>query len=236
MNKTAILLLSGGLDSATILAMAAAEGIKPLTLSFSYGQKHSLELKRASQLAKKYECEHLCLKLDPQLFLNTALVDKKIAVPQSGKLSSSIPITYVPARNMLFLAHALALAESRKKDSIYLGVNAVDYSGYPDCRPEFIDSFNKTAALGTRSGTEGRPIQIYAPLLRFSKKEIIQKGTALGLDYRLTSSCYKPKRFIDCPWDRPWRRPLGRPCQKCDSCLLRMQGFSQAGLTDPLLD
>ena len=223
---SAIVLLSGGLDSATVLAIAHAEQSEILALSFAYGQRHAFELGMAAQLAASYEgCEHMSISLDPQLFRGTALVAKnKIAVPSHSteKEKKQIPLTYVPARNIIFLAHALALAESYNCLDIFLGVNALDYSGYPDCRPEFIDAFAKMAKVGMRSGVEGKDIQIHAPLLQLSKREIIQKGTALGVDYSLTSSCYQPS-------------PEGRPCQRCDSCFLRARGFSEAGLRDPLL-
>ena len=185
MQTDAIVLLSGGLDSATVLALAHAEQNKILALSFAYGQRHALELERAAQLAAAYDgCRHQIISLDPQLFSGTALVtENQIAVPDHStiKEKEQIPLTYVPARNILFLAHALALAESYNCSDIFLGVNAVDYSGYPDCRPEFLEAFAKMAKAGMRSGVEGKGIQIHAPLLYLSKKEIIQKGIALGL-------------------------------------------------------
>ncbi len=223
MKNTAIVLLSGGLDSATVLAMVVHKGFSPIALSLFYNQRHSIELERASQLAAHYKCEHVISKLDPQLFLNTALIEKNgIPIPQNGMKDQSIPVTYVPARNILFLAQALALAESHQSQNIYLGVNAIDYSGYPDCRPEFIEAFRKMANLGTKSGIEGNSIQIHTPLQYLSKKEIIEMGTELGLDYGFTSSCYQPT-------------PRGNPCKKCESCQLRQQGFYEANITDPLL-
>ena len=226
MQVGAIVLLSGGLDSATLLALAYREEKNILALSFSYGQRHSIELERATALAASYEgCRHMLLSLSPQLFKGTALIaENKIELPihSAKKGEGGIPLSYVPARNILFLSHALALAESYGASDIFIGVNAVDYSGYPDCRPEFIESFAKAARLGMRSGLEGEGIAIRAPLLYLSKKEIIQKGKELSVDYSLTSSCYQPDSE-------------GRPCQKCDSCFLRARGFEEAGIPDPLL-
>ena len=229
---SAIVLLSGGLDSATVLALAhakqkqSAESGKILALSFAYGQRHAIELKKAAQLAANYEgVQYMLIPLAPQLFGGTALVpENQIAVPQysASQAQDQIPLTYVPARNILFLAHALALAESHNCFDIFLGVNAVDYSGYPDCRPEFLEAFVKMAQVGMRSGVEGRGIQIHAPLLHLSKKEIIQKGAALGVDYSLTSSCYQPS-------------PEGRPCQKCDSCFYGHAVLSKRGSAIRLL-
>ena len=226
MQVGAIVLLSGGLDSATLLALAYKEEKKLLALSFSYGQRHSIELERATQLAASYKnCKHMILSLDPRLFKGTALIaENEIPVPSHStrKSKEAIPLSYVPARNILFLSHALALAESYGSSKIFIGANAVDYSGYPDCRPEFIESFANMAKLGMRCGVEDKEIQIYAPLIHLSKKEIIQKGKELSVDYSLTSSCYQPN-------------PEGRPCQKCESCFLRARGFSEAGIPDPLL-
>ncbi len=222
MKPSAIVLLSGGLDSATVLAIVKSEGYNIRALSFSYGQRHIFELQKASQLAQHYKCQHSLIHLDPSLFQGSALVGEDLEVPNHSTNKQGIPITYVPARNILFLSHALALAESHNIANIFLGINVIDYSGYPDCRPEFIEAFQKMAALGMRCSVEGMPIQIHAPLLHLNKKEIIKKGMALGLDYSLTTSCYRPGYS-------------GEPCQNCDSCLFRSQGFAQAGCEDPLL-
>ena len=217
----AIVLLSGGLDSATVLAIARKNGHTPIALSFEYGQRHAVELQLARRLTTSAGLEHFIAKLDARLFSGTALVGADVGVPEHREIDESIPVTYVPARNILFLSHALALAESRNVTHIYLGVNALDYSGYPDCRPEFLKAFETMAALGMKTGVEGRPVQIHAPLVELTKSEIIQQGLALGVDYSMTSSCYQPDGN-------------GRPCQKCDSCALRRKGFAEAGVPDPL--
>ncbi|MCB1173107.1 MAG: 7-cyano-7-deazaguanine synthase QueC [Leptospiraceae bacterium] len=218
----AVILLSGGLDSATVLAMAHAQQYQLHTIAFDYGQRHRIELERSRRIAGKYNCDHRELRIDPGLFLGTALVDPKLNVPDYDPSSTGIPITYVPARNALFLAHALSLAESLQAAAIFIGVNALDYSGYPDCRPEFITAFQAMARLGTRTGLAEKAIRIETPLIQMSKAEIIRTGAALGVDYGLTSSCYNPDL-------------VGRPCQKCASCALRAKGFAEAGLLDPLM-
>lgn len=222
MKIPAIVLLSGGLDSATTLEIARDDGYAPLALSFEYGQRHAVELLLARRIAARIGVEHVIVRLDPGLFGGTALVGEDIAVPTHRAIDESIPVTYVPARNILFLSHALALAESRGIAHIFLGVNALDYSGYPDCRPEFLEAFEKMAALGMKTGVEGQPIRIHAPLVQLTKTEIIRRGFALGVDYAQTSSCYQPDAE-------------GRPCRKCDSCILRERGFQGAGVEDPLI-
>lgn len=221
MNR-GLVLLSGGLDSTTVLYLARELGLTLFALSFNYGQRHSYELEQAAKLAERFCEKHFVLKLDPEIFKNTALVPGGPAVPMDAVANPGIPVTYVPARNILFLSHALALCESYDISHIFLGVNALDYSGYPDCRPEFIDAFTKMANLGMKSGVEGKPIEIHAPLIRMSKAEIIREGVRLGIDYSQTSSCYSPETD-------------GTPCEHCDSCLLRKKGFDEAGLVDPLV-
>ena len=219
-NK-AILLLSGGLDSATILSILANKKYQILALSFHYGQKHFWELEQAKRLVKYYQCQHKIISIDASFFQSSALVNKKIIVPKAKTESKNIPPTYVPARNILFLSYALALAESASYSEIYLGINALDYSGYPDCRSEFLDAFQEMARLGMRCGIEEKPIQIKAPLIDLSKKQIIKKAKEHKLPFSFTSSCYQPKED-------------GRPCGVCDSCLLRSKGFAEAKLKDPL--
>ena len=220
-SRTAIVLLSGGLDSATVLAIASSEGYAVTALSFSYGQRHGIELDFAKRLAREHARRHLIIRLDPQLFLDTALVGDKLEVPDYAD-SDAIPVTYVPGRNILFLAHALSLAESTGAEAIFLGINALDYSGYPDCRPEFIEAFSRMAGLGTKAGVEGRSPAIRAPLISWTKARIIKEGMRLGVDYGLTSSCYNPDGS-------------GRPCGRCDSCHLRAKGFAEAGFEDPII-
>jgi 7-cyano-7-deazaguanine synthase len=224
-NCKAIVLLSGGLDSATALAIAKAEGYEPYALSFSYGQRHSFELEAAERVARSIRVvEHRRVSLDLRAFGGSALTDE-IDVPKGRSIedmASRIPITYVPARNTIFLAFATAWAEVIGSNDIFIGVNALDYSGYPDCRPEFVEAFEKMANLATKAGTEGRhKLKIHAPLIRLSKAEIIHRGIDLGVDYSLTSSCYDPA-------------PTGKPCGQCDSCLLRKKGFAENELSDPL--
>lgn len=223
MNLKAVILLSGGLDSATVLAIAQRDGFQVFALSFDYQQRHSLELEKAKVLAEKFNVEdHRIVKLD--LFGGSALNDN-IPVPKNRneeEISSGIPITYVPARNTIFLSNALAYAEVKKCCNIFVGVNAVDYSGYPDCRPEYISAFEKLANLATKAGIEDEnKIKIHAPLIQLSKAGIIQKGLELGVDYRLTHSCYDPNSE-------------GLSCGVCDSCVLRLKGFQDAGETDPI--
>lgn len=219
--KPAVVLLSGGLDSATTLAMARQQGFALLALSFRYGQRHAVELEAARRVARAMTVrEHKIVELDLRAFGGSALTDA-IEVPKDRDLSSAeIPITYVPARNTIFLAYALAYAEVRTAQDIFLGVNAVDYSGYPDCRPDYIAAFERMAGLATRAGVEGAPVRIHAPLINLGKAEIIRRGLALGVDYGLTRSCYDPD-------------PAGRACGRCDSCRLRRAAFAELGQVDP---
>lgn len=225
-EKKAVILLSGGLDSATVGAVAREQGYQLYCLSFNYGQRHSCELEAASRVARSLSAvRHLTLRLDLNLIGGSSLTDQKLAVPKnqvSGD-EAEIPITYVPARNTIFIAHAVAWAETLKARDIFLGVNAIDYSGYPDCRPEFIQSMERAVNLGTKLGVgeKGPYFRLHAPLIELHKHEIIQLGTRLGVDYGLTHSCYDPDA-------------QGRPCGHCDSCCLRLQGFAAAGLEDPL--
>lgn len=224
-GRRAVVLLSGGLDSATALAIARAEGFETYALSFDYGQRHDRELDSARRVAAALGAkEHLVLRLDLRAIGGSALT-ADIAVPKGRSLeamSSGIPVTYVPARNTIFLSHALAWAEVLECEDIFIGVNALDYSGYPDCRPEFIEAFERMANLATRAGVEGRSrLRIHTPLIRLTKAEIVTRGTALGVDLGLTWSCYEP-------------RPDGLACGRCDSCLLRAKGFREAGLRDPV--
>lgn len=215
----AVVLLSGGLDSATTLAMAMEQGFTCYALSFNYGQRHAVELNAAKNIAGTMKvAAHKIIDLDLTQIGGSALTDKNIAVPQSP--SAGIPITYVPARNTIFLSYALAWAEVLDISEIFIGVNAVDYSGYPDCRPEYIAAFENTARLATKAGVEGKPFHIHTPLIQMSKAEIIRKGTELGVDYSLTVSCYQADE-------------LGRACGACDSCRFRKEGFAVAGISDP---
>jgi 7-cyano-7-deazaguanine synthase len=220
----AIVLLSGGLDSATCLLLAREEGAEVFALSFDYGQRHRVELDAARAIASRYGArEHRIARIDFPGEGASALTDAKIAVPRGSLGERAIPITYVPARNTLFLAHALAWGETLAAPDLFIGANARDYSGYPDCRGEFLEAFEKAANLGTRAGVEGRlAFRVRAPLLHMSKGEIIDCGARLGLDFSLTSSCYDPG-------------DSGAPCGRCDSCLLRKKGFAEAGLDDPCL-
>jgi len=223
-ERAAIILLSGGLDSATVLAMARAEGLRVHALSFRYGQRHDHELRSARRLAAAFDVvEHLVVNIDLGVFGGSALTDPAFAVPHErddSEMGEGIPITYVPARNTIFLSYALALAEVRAADEIHLGVNAIDYSGYPDCRPEYIAAYQEMARLATRQGVEEGGIRIVTPLIELSKAEIIRAGTALGVDYGITHSCYDPDEE-------------GRSCRTCDACILRLRGFAANGLTDP---
>lgn len=220
-TKRAIVLLSGGLDSATTLAMATSEGFECHCLSFDYGQRHITEIRYAEALAKSMSATHRTVRIDIGQFGGSALTDENIAVPEDGE-DNGIPITYVPARNTVFLSYALGYAEVLEAHDIYIGVNAVDYSGYPDCRPEFIAAFETMANLATRIGVEGAPVKIHTPLIDLKKSEIIQAGVRLGLDYEKTVSCYQ----LDTD---------GRACGKCDSCRIRQAGFVDAGVPDPTL-
>ncbi len=224
--KNAVVLLSGGLDSTTVLAIAKAEGFTPYALSFRYGQRHGVELDSAKRVAEAVGvAEHVIADIDLRRFGGSALT-ANIAVPKGrspAAIGEGIPITYVPARNTVFLSFALAWAEVLGASDIYIGVNALDYSGYPDCRPDYIAAYEQMANLATAAGVEGRQrLRIHTPLIDLTKAQIIQRGLALGLDYGLTSSCYDPG-------------PDGRPCGQCDSCQLRAKGFAAAGLPDPLL-
>jgi 7-cyano-7-deazaguanine synthase len=222
-KKPAVILLSGGLDSTTILAIANSQGYACNCLSFNYGQKQTIELEKAGKIAKKYSAErHLVLRLDLDKIGGSALT-ADIDIPKDGYpgQQDAIPITYVPARNTILLAHALAWAEVLGAWDIFIGVNAVDYSGYPDCRPEFLEAFTRMANLGTKAGVSGeRGFNIHAPLLRLSKAEIIRKGMELGVDYSMTHSCYDPQGT--------------KACGHCDACLLRLNGFAEAGESDPV--
>jgi 7-cyano-7-deazaguanine synthase len=220
----AVILLSGGLDSATCLLIARGEGHDVFALSFDYGQRHRQELDRARALASRYgAAAHRIERLDFPGEGASALTDAAIAVPHDRLGAEPIPATYVPARNTLFLAHAVAWAEVLGAREVFIGANALDYSGYPDCRGEFLRAFESAVNLGTRAGSEGRRFRIRAPLLEMSKAEIIRTAAEHRLDFSLTSSCYEPG--VD-----------GRPCGSCDACLLRAKGFEEAGLPDPLVD
>lgn len=222
----AVVLLSGGLDSTTTLAQARAEGFTPYALSFRYGQRHVIELEAAARVAASLGvAEHVIVEIDLRRFGGSALT-AELPVPKGRAItgtSAEIPVTYVPARNTVFLSFALAWAETLTASDLFIGANALDYSGYPDCRPEYLAAFERLANLATASAVEGRQrFRIHAPLLRLAKADIIRRGIALGVDYALTSSCYDPD-------------PTGRPCGACDSCQLRAKGFAEAGLADPLL-
>lgn len=225
MGNPAVVLLSGGLDSTTVLAMAHEQGFDPYALSFSYGQRHSIELEAASRVADALGvARHVIADIDLRTFGGSALT-ADIDVPKHddvGEVTEDIPSTYVPARNTIFLSFALAYAETVGAHDIFIGVNALDYSGYPDCRPEFIAAFENVANLATRVGVEGSKLRIHTPLIAMSKAEIVTAGLRLGVDYGMTSSCYDPDDH-------------GHPCGRCDSCLLRLKGFSEAGHSDPLV-
>jgi 7-cyano-7-deazaguanine synthase len=219
MSKKAIILLSGGLDSITVLALAQQQGFDCYALSFDYGQRHNAELIAASEIAKAYQVkDHKIVKLGLGSIGGSALTDEKIQVPD--KLEAGIPVTYVPARNTIFLAFALGWAEVLKIRDIFIGVNAVDYSGYPDCRPEFINAFQQLADLATKAGVEGEHFTIHTPLISLSKAEIIKLGANLGVDYAPTVSCYSADE-------------QGRACRICDACRLRSLGFTEAKSQDP---
>ena len=222
--KRSFVLLSGGIDSATTLAIAIAEGYETYALSFDYGQRHQIETKAARRIANSLGArEHRIAKIDLRVFGGSALTDD-VAVPKQRletEIAHGIPVTYVPARNTIFLAYALAWAEVIPANDIFLGVNAIDYSGYPDCRPEFIAAFENLANVGTKAGVEGRRFKIHTPLIKFSKTDIIRKAVDLGVDLSLTHSCYDPT-------------PEDLACGECDSCLLRLKGFREAGITDPI--
>ena len=222
--KRAVVLLSGGIDSTTTLAIAIAEGYEAYALSFDYGQRHQIETEAARRVANSLGVkEHRVAKIDMRIFGGSALTDD-IDVPKKrseAEIGHGIPLTYVPARNTIFLAYALAWAEVVPANDIFIGINAIDYSGYPDCQPEFIEAFETLASLGTKAGVEGRHFQIHTPLIKFSKAKIIRKAVELGVDLSLTHSCYDPS-------------PEGLACAECDSCLLRLKGFREAGVKDPV--
>ncbi|MBW1705808.1 MAG: 7-cyano-7-deazaguanine synthase QueC [Deltaproteobacteria bacterium] len=224
-EKKAVVLLSGGLDSTTVMAIARSEGYEIYGLSFRYGQRHALELEAARRVAKALGAkEHLVMDIDLAKIGGSALTGD-IEVPKGrdeGEMKREIPVTYVPARNTIFLSHALAWAEVLEASDIFIGVNAVDYSGYPDCRPQYIEAFERMANLATKAGVEGRTrVKIRTPLINMTKADIIREGIELGIDYGMTHSCYDPS-------------PEGMPCGRCDSCLLRKKGFREAGITDPV--
>ncbi len=229
-RPVAVVLLSGGLDSTTCLAIALAEGFTPIALSFRYGQRHTVELDCAAAIAAAAGVEHVVTAIDLAAFGGSALVDDALVVPKHDDVAAlaadtassdgDIPVTYVPARNTIFLALALAVAETRGAADIFVGVNAVDYSGYPDCRPEFVAAFETLANLATRAGVEGSRLTIHTPLIELTKAEIVARGLALGVDYSVTSTCYDPE-------------PDGRACGHCDACLLRAKGFAEAEVPDP---
>lgn len=221
MQRKAVVLYSSGLDSTTCMAIAKADGFIPYAISFSYGQRHAVELSVARSNAKRIgAAEHLVVDFDLRLMGGSALTSD-LDVPKDG-VGSGIPVTYVPARNTIFLSFALGWAEVLGASDIFIGVNALDYSGYPDCRPEYIDAYEKMANLATRAGVEGTSaFKIHAPLLNMSKADIIRRGVELGVDYALTHSCYDPTES-------------GLSCGQCDSCRLRLKGFAEAGLSDPL--
>jgi 7-cyano-7-deazaguanine synthase len=214
-----LVMLSGGLDSATCMAVASVENEDLIAISFDYGQRHRRELENATRIAAWYQAEHIVVQFDARKWGGSALTDD-IELPRSREIDNSIPATYVPARNTIFLAFALAIAEVRNVDRIYIGVNALDYSGYPDCRPEFIEAFQRMANLAQKRAVEGRPVQIQAPLIHLTKAEIIQRALELGAPLELSWSCYEGSE---------------RPCGECDSCTLRAKGFEEVGVADPAL-
>ena len=223
--KKAVILLSGGLDSATTLAIAQNDGFTPYGLTFSYGQRHQFEIGASQKIAEACNLtDHIITEIDLRAFGGSALTDD-IDVPKDrseSTMSGSIPVTYVPARNTIFLSFALAWAEVLQSNDIFLGVNSMDYSGYPDCRPEYIQSFQAMANLATKAGVDGdQSITIHTPLISMTKGEIIKKGLALGVDYSLTHSCYDPDK-------------AGNACGRCDSCCIRLKGFQEAGTADPI--
>ena len=225
-TRPAVVLLSGGLDSSTVLAMARADGYTPYALSFRYGQRHDVELDAARRISEKQGVtRHVVADIDLRVFGGSALTDD-IDVPHhdsADQLSEEIPVTYVPARNTVFLSFALAWAETLEASDVFIGVNALDYSGYPDCRPEYIRAFENMANLATKAGVEGRQhLRIHTPLIDMTKAQIIERGLELGVDYSLTHSCYDPDA-------------QGRACGTCDSCLLRRRGFAELGMEDPAL-
>jgi 7-cyano-7-deazaguanine synthase len=224
-QRNAVVLLSGGLDSTTTLSIAKADGLELYAISFSYGQRHSVELASAQRVAERVGVKrHIIVDIDLRQFGGSSLTsDTAVAKGRSViEMNADIPMTYVPARNTVFLSFAVAWAETLGARDIYIGVNALDYSGYPDCRPEYIQAFESMANLATRAGVEGHRLRIHAPLIKMTKGEIISCGLSLGVDYAMTSSCYDPS-------------PDGKPCGGCDSCLLRAKGFAEIGKADPLI-
>ncbi len=224
MQRKAIVLLSGGLDSTTVLAHAKSEGYQVYAISFKYGQRHIVEVEAARRVADAQGVAgHVVCEIDLRVFGGSALTSE-VAVPKheaAGDVAEDIPITYVPARNTVFLSFSLAYAEVMGATDIFIGVNALDYSGYPDCRPEYIEAYERMANLATRAGVEGNTVKIHAPLINLTKAQTVELGLFLGVDYSLTSSCYDPDGS-------------GKPCGHCDSCLLRIRGFQEAGTIDPL--
>lgn len=226
MTKKAVVLLSGGLDSTTVLAIAKDQGYEPYALSFRYGQRHEIELEAARRVAEAADvARHVLCDIDLRVFGGSALT-ADVDVPKHGSAdeltSDDVPITYVPARNTVFLSFALAYAETVEATDIFIGVSALDYSGYPDCRPEYIAAYEQMANLATRAGIEGNRMKIHTPLIELTKGQTVEIGKRLGVDYSLTSSCYDPDAE-------------GHPCGHCDSCLLRLKGFAEVGMEDPLV-
>ena len=224
-KRKAVVLLSGGLDSATTLAIAFAEGFEPYAISFGYGQRHAHELECARELARRAGVsKHVICEIDLRVFGGSALTDESIDVPKSRtteQMGHDVPITYVPARNTIFLSFALAWAEVLGSQDIFIGVNALDYSGYPDCRPEYIEAYERMANLATRTGVQGaQKLKIHTPLIALTKAQIIRRGLDLGVDFSMTSTCYDPS-------------PTGEACGRCDACLLRLKGFAENGIEDP---
>lgn len=221
-DKRAVVLLSGGVDSTTALAIARSQGYQLYAMSFRYGQRHSIELYKAQKIAAAFEVkDHAIINIDLRRIGGSALTDE-ISVPKDREIDNEIPITYVPARNTIFLSFALGWAEVLGAADLFIGVNALDYSGYPDCRPEYIEAYERMANLATSAGVTGKmQFRIHTPLIHLSKAEIIKKGLELGVDYALTHSCYDPT-------------PEGWACSHCDSCILRLKGFAEAGATDPI--
>jgi 7-cyano-7-deazaguanine synthase len=220
--KKAVVLLSGGMDSATVMAIAKSLGFDLYALTFNYGQRHIYELKAAKRIAGYFQAKHRIIRIDLRAFGGSSLTDE-IAVPVNRtekEMRLCIPVTYVPARNTIFLSYSLAWAEVLKAYDIFIGVNAIDYSGYPDCRPEYIKAYQRMADLATKEGVEGRRIKIHAPLIKMTKADIIRKGMRLNVDYSITHSCYNPGKN-------------GLSCGRCDSCILRKRGFRDAGVDDP---
>ena len=219
--RAAVVLLSGGLDSSTTLAVAKRDGFAPHAMTFRYGQRHEREVDAARRVARAFAvAEHVVVDIDLRVFGGSALTSD-LDVPKDRPSLEGVPVTYVPARNTIFLSYALAWAEVLDARDVYIGVNAVDYSGYPDCRPEYIAAYERMATLATRAGIEGRGVRIRAPLIRLSKADIIRLGVSLGVDYSLTTSCYDPDND-------------GTACGHCDACALRLKGFAEAGLQDPI--